>query len=174
MMFKFRQTKFLLLVKNINHKADKIATFNPTISYFKKYFMPFHFFQWCPRDWRSLLWWWNQSKFGIRSKYDAYYLLQKRGLCPQQRFQFSGKTMSYRQRYWNLNNYFDFHVCLSFHPCIRPSVRPSVRACVRRIAQIPAVLSQNVTNKSCLVSVMSEKYASWVTLRSQWDRYRQG
>ena len=102
MMFKFRQTKFLLLVKNIDHKADGIATFNPTISYFKKCFMPFNFFfQWCPRDWRSLLWWWNQSKFGIRSKYDAYYLLQKRRLCPQQRFQFSGKTMSYRQRYWN-------------------------------------------------------------------------
>ena len=70
----------------------------------------------------------------------------------------------------HLNNYFDFHVCLSF----RASVRPSVRACVWKITQIPAILSQNVTNKSCLVCVMSEKYASWVTLRPQWDRYRRG
>ena len=30
---------------------------------------------------------------------------------------------------------------------------------------IPAVRSQNVTNKSCLVCVKSEKYAFWVTLR---------
>ena len=34
---------------------------------------------------------------------------------------------------------------------------------------IPAVKSQNVINKSCLVCVKSEKYASWVTLRPQWD-----
>ena len=34
---------------------------------------------------------------------------------------------------------------------------------------IPAVVSQNVTNKSCLVCVISEKYASWVTLRPQSD-----
>ena len=65
----------------------------------------------------------------------------------------------------HLNNYFDFHVCLSF----RPSVRPSVRASVRRIAQIPAVVSQNVTNKSCLVCAKSEKYSFWVTLRPQSD-----
>ena len=37
---------------------------------------------------------------------------------------------------------------------------------------IPAVVSQNVTNKSCLVCVKSKKYASWVTLRPQWDRCR--
>ena len=37
---------------------------------------------------------------------------------------------------------------------------------------IPAVLSQNVTNKSFLVCVKSEKYASLVTLRPQWDRCR--
>ena len=54
----------------------------------------------------------------------------------------------------NLNNYFDFHVCLSFRR--RPSVR---RPCVRKITQIPAIVSQNVTNKSCLVCVISEKYA---------------
>ena len=39
---------------------------------------------------------------------------------------------------------------------------------------IPAVASQNVTNKSCFVCVMSEKYASWVTLRTQWDRCQRG
>ena len=58
---------------------------------------------------------------------------------------------------------------------LSPSVRrPSVRASVRKLAQIPAVVSENVTNKSCLVCVMSEKYAFWVTLRPQSDRCRRG
>ena len=35
-------------------------------------------------------------------------------------------------------------------------------------------LSQNVTNKSYLVCVKSEKYASWVTLRAQLDCCRRG
>ena len=74
-----------------------------------------------------------------------------------------------------LNNYFNFHVCLSIRvPC---SVVPSVRGSgsVRlNLTSIPASVSQNVTNKSCLVSVKSEKYASWVTLRPQWDRCRRG
>ena len=48
-----------------------------------------------------------------------------------------------------LNNYFDFHVRLSF----RPFVRPFVRSCVRILYQFPTVISQNVTNKSCLVCV---------------------
>ena len=39
---------------------------------------------------------------------------------------------------------------------------------------IPAVVSENVTNKSCLVCDKSEKYASWVTLRPQSDRCRRG
>ena len=65
-----------------------------------------------------------------------------------------------------LNNYFDFHVCLSFR---RPSVRPSVR----KITQVTAVITQNVTNKSCLLCVMSEKYAFLVTLRLLWSM-RQG
>ena len=69
-----------------------------------------------------------------------------------------------------LNNYFDFHVCLSF---CRPSVRVCLRACVRKLAPIPAVVSENVTNESCLVCVMSEKYAFWVTLRPQSDCCRQ-
>ena len=51
----------------------------------------------------------------------------------------------------NLNKYFDFHVCLSFRP---PSA--AVCACVRKLALIPAVVQQNITNKSCLVCVMSE------------------
>ena len=68
----------------------------------------------------------------------------------------------------HLNNYFNFHVCLSF--CLRPSVRPSVR----KLTSIPAGISQNITNKSCFVCVKSKKYASWVTLRLQWDRCCQG
>ena len=70
---------------------------------------------------------------------------------------------------WNLNNYFDFHVCLSFRP---PSA--AVCACVRKLALIPSVVLQNVTNKSCLVCVKSEKYESLVTLRPQWDCCRRG
>ena len=46
------------------------------------------------------------------------------------------------------------------------SVCPSVRrACVRKIAPNPAVVSQNITNESCLACVMSEKYVVCVTLR---------
>ena len=63
----------------------------------------------------------------------------------------------------NLNNYFDFHVCLSFR-----------RASVRKLAPFLAVVSKNVPNKSCLVCVMSEKYAFWVTLRPQSDRCHRG
>ena len=59
---------------------------------------------------------------------------------------------------------FPCHVCLS----IRLSVRPFVRVS-KKLAPFPAVAWQNVTNKSCLVCVKSEKYASWVTLRPQWD-----
>ena len=62
----------------------------------------------------------------------------------------------------HLNNYFDFHVCLSFRPS------------AQKLTSIPASVSQNVTNKSCLVRVKSEKYASLVTLRPKWDHCRQG
>ena len=65
----------------------------------------------------------------------------------------------------HLNNYFDFHVCLSIRSS--GSVRP-------KLTSIPARVSQNDTNKSCLVCVKSEKYASWVTLRPQWDRCCRG
>ena len=59
---------------------------------------------------------------------------------------------------------------------IRPSVRsvPSVRLCVRKLAQFSAVLSQNVTKKSCLVCDKSEKYAFWITLTPQLDRCCRG
>ena len=62
---------------------------------------------------------------------------------------------------------------MSVHPWFRGSVRPS--GSVRpNLTSIPASVSQNVTNKSCLVCVKSKKYASWVTLRPQWDRCHQG
>ena len=59
------------------------------------------------------------------------------------------------------------------------SVCPSAAAAVRRasvqkLAPIPAVVSENVTNKSCLVCDKSEKYPSWVTLRPQSDRCCRG
>ena len=67
-----------------------------------------------------------------------------------------------------LNNCFNFHVRLSFRPSVfRP---PSVR----NFFSISASVSQNVNYKSCLVCVKSEKYASWFTLRPQWDRCRRG
>ena len=40
------------------------------------------------------------------------------------------------------------------------------RLSVQKLALIPAVVSQNVTNESYLVGVKSEKYVFWVTLRS--------
>ena len=68
----------------------------------------------------------------------------------------------------HLNNYFDFHVCLSIRPSVlsvpfRPfrSVRPSHWL----LTPVSAVGSQNVTNRSFLVCVKSEKYALRVTLR---------
>ena len=54
------------------------------------------------------------------------------------------------------------------------SVCPSVRTYVHpyvtfHFFQFPAVVSQNVTNKSCLACVKNEKYAPWVIIRPQWD-----
>ena len=46
--------------------------------------------------------------------------------------------------------------------------------CVLNKVHIPAVVSQNVTNKSCLVCVKSEKYESWVTFTPQLNRCCQG
>ena len=53
----------------------------------------------------------------------------------------------------HLNNYFRLHVCLY------------VRTSHLHFFAIPAVVSQNVTNESCLACVKSEKYVVWVTLR---------
>ena len=50
-----------------------------------------------------------------------------------------------------------------------PSVCVSVFPFVRKLA-----LSHNITNKSCLVYVMSEKYSFWVTLRPQSESCRRG
>ena len=71
--------------------------------------------------------------------------------------------------YVYLNSYFDFPICLSIHP-LSVLYPPSIQ----KLTSIPASVSQNVTNKSCLVCVKSEKYASWVTLRPQWHRCRRG
>ena len=49
-------------------------------------------------------------------------------------------------------------------PCVRPFPFPF--PCVRKLTPVFAVVSQNVTNKSFLVRVKSEKYSFWVTLRS--------
>ena len=73
-------------------------------------------------------------------------------------------------RLQNLNNYFDFQVYLP----ICHSVRPSVHVCVQKLAPFPAVVWQNITNKSCLVWVQSKKYASLVNLTPQLDRYCRG
>ena len=62
----------------------------------------------------------------------------------------------------NLNNYFRLQVCLSFRTYVRLYICPYVTLSFFRI---PAVVSQNVTNESCLACVKSEKYVVWVTLR---------
>ena len=61
-----------------------------------------------------------------------------------------------------LNNYFDFHVCLSICTCFHLSV---FRPCVWNLTPLPTVLSQIVTNKSCLVCDKSEKCAFYVNFR---------
>ena len=60
-----------------------------------------------------------------------------------------------------LNNYFRLNVCLS--------CRTSVRTSHFHFFWFPAVVSQNVTYKSCLACVKSKRYASWFTIRPQWD-----
>ena len=55
------------------------------------------------------------------------------------------------------------------------SVCPSAvlcHTCVRKLALIPAVISQNVINESCFVCVMSKKYAFGVTARQTSKVYR--
>ena len=62
----------------------------------------------------------------------------------------------------------------SVHSSVRPFICPSVRLCVRKLAQFSAVVSQNVTKKSCLVCVKNEKYALWMTPPPQLDCYCRG
>ena len=50
----------------------------------------------------------------------------------------------------------------------------SVILCIQKPAPFPAVVPQNAINKSWLACIKSERYASWVTLRPQWDRCRRG
>ena len=54
----------------------------------------------------------------------------------------------------NLHEYFNIHICPSFQHPVRTVKLP-----------IPAVVSQNVTNKNFVVYAKGEKYASWATLR---------
>ena len=97
------------------------------------------------------------------------FLMSEADFWPAVRDMSTGLTLLWIK--WNraekeqhLNNYFDFHVRLSMVPSVR-----SVRPCVRKLTSIPAEVLQKVTNKSCLVCVKSKKYASWVTIRPQWD-----
>ena len=49
-----------------------------------------------------------------------------------------------------------------------------MRLCVRKLGPIPAVIPLNVTNKSLLACLKSEKYAFWVILKPNSDPYRRG
>ena len=63
-----------------------------------------------------------------------------------------------------LYDYFNFNVCRSI--CLWFNL------CVRKLTPIPAVFSQNSTNKSCLLCVKSEKMHSWSPSDPwQWLRY---
>ena len=54
---------------------------------------------------------------------------------------------------------------MSICPSIRKSIRTYVRTSHFHFFPIPAVVSQNVANETCLACVKSEKYVVWVTLR---------
>ena len=51
---------------------------------------------------------------------------------------------------------------------------PAVCPCFRKLAPIPVVVSQNVTNKNFLVYAMSVEYAFWIILRPQSDCCHRG
>ena len=57
----------------------------------------------------------------------------------------------------HVNNYFNIYVCFCPFPCVSVSAQ--------KLTPILAVVSQNVTPKSCLGCVYSWKYSLWVTLR---------
>ena len=64
---------------------------------------------------------------------------------------------------------------MSVHPSVVPWFRFPFRfRPLQKLTSNPASVSQNVTNRSCLVCIKSEKYASWVTLRPKWDCCRRG
>ena len=71
------------------------------------------------------------------------------------------QSFSYQRKNFLRRHLFQF-TGLSVHPflCV---------PCVQKLAQIPAVVSKNIANKSCLVCVKSEKYAFWVFLRALWS-----
>ena len=55
----------------------------------------------------------------------------------------------------NLNNYFDFHVCLSIRPSVRPSV--SVRVCVQKNLsefQMPSHTAHAEAKPRCVYSIL--------------------
>ena len=62
--------------------------------------------------------------------------------------------------YITISNFTYVHPYGVLHPASMLATRP-----VPSHFTIPAVGSQNLTNKNCLVFVKSEKYAFWVTLR---------
>ena len=61
-----------------------------------------------------------------------------------------------------LHNYFNLHICPSLR---RRRRRRHVTSRHTFKLPIPAVDSQNVSNKSCLACAQSEKYSFWFTLR---------
>ena len=65
-----------------------------------------------------------------------------------------------------LRKILEVYITISTFTSVRLSgvIRPSSRHTFR--FPIPAVVSQNVSNNSCLACVQSEKYSFWFTLRS--------
>ena len=99
--------------------------------------------------WNILL---DSQKFGhvffCSVEYDSFWLLT----WPKAKnFDVSHKTKNIY-----LDNYFNFHVCLSLCPLLRH--------CFQKLTSIPLGVSQNFSNKSCLKCFDSEKCAFWVTM----------
>ena len=91
-------------------------------------------------------------------------------------FEFSYKSKINSLKKGNLDNYFNFHICLFVRSFV---CLWYVCSCVWKSALILAVLSQNITNKCCLVCFNSGKYAFCVNLiplvvqelRQNWAMY---
>ena len=69
--------------------------------------------------------------------------------------------------------FINYDLFISLHNCFNVLVCPSFCPVLSDLTA-PALVLRNVANKSYLVCVKSEKYASWVTLRAQLDCCRQG